>query len=115
MTTCAHPDCDRPRYGTHRLCSRHDRERRDNSDLPRCQWPGCDRAAAAKGYCHRCYLRARDSYTGRGAAIRELEHLAGTDTLASIAARLGIKPNSIYRTLQRAGRVDLWRRLRGAA
>lgn len=90
-----------------------------------CEGPDCQRPIATKRLCHGHYEQRRAGrpltplhtvrLIRRHELIEEVGALAGTDTLESIARRLGIKPASIYRSLQRAGRADLWRRLKGVA
>lgn len=101
-------------YGAHGVCG-----------ACQCDGPDCDRPIASRRLCHGHYAQLRRGepltplreviYHRRRELITEVSHLAGSDTVEGVAARLGIKPNSIYRTLQRAGRLDLWRRLRRVA
>jgi hypothetical protein len=53
--------------------------------------------------CERAHRLPRDEL------IEELELLLGTDHLNSIARRLGYRPDSLARRLQRCGRPDLAR------
>lgn len=74
--------------------------------------------------CYRRHFRAGtleshplSPMTRRGRACAEVAELVadlldlGEYGRQAVARRLGVQPGSVYRALQRAGRVDLWDRL----
>ena len=92
-----------------------------------CSFPGCPRPRKALGLCDGHYKQASKGHPLRPIKPRshnrladllaELYILAGTDTVRSLAERLGYSnprgaEKNLYRVLHRAGRDDLWRRLR---
>ena len=85
----------------------------------------CETRPHARGLCGTCYRRAHrqgylDKYPAtlhrRGDVVEDCEVLAESgETAAGAAVRLGYGAvNSLYMELRRAGRLDLWQRLRAA-
>lgn len=84
-----------------------------------CTVDGCDRKHLARGYCrtHYAALVTRAGAPRREAPraihIEDVEWMAETgEVLERAAERLGVKPNTLERQLERAGRYDLVRKLR---
>lgn len=85
----------------------------------------CETRPHARGLCNTCYRRAWRAggladHAGqlrvRASVIDQCEWFARTgETVLGAVARLGYKSeNSLYAELRRAGRLDLWQRLRAA-
>lgn len=84
-----------------------------------CVGCGQERGEKTRGLCKTCYARNRKRRTLRKyprvagrktvAIVADVEHLVGSDSRENIAKRLGYnKPDSLYRLLHRANRLDLW-------
>ena len=89
-----------------------------------CAFPECPNEARTRGFCHAHYQQwwktgaMRDlgrSHNRRDDVIDQIERSLPI-TAESAATQLGYgRVHSLYRTLHRAGRDDLWRRMREAA
>lgn len=69
--------------------------------LPEQTWDQWEAMTFCDAGCKRAHRLARDEL------LEELEHLLGTDRLASIARRLGSNPKALAKRLHRMGRHDL--------
>ena len=122
-----------PRCSHAQLCPRCNQWRTPSQISPsgvcgacQCEGPECHQPKSVRRLCAGHYSQWKRTGTltplrpkapGRPVAdlLEDLTILAGTDTVDNVAARLGMKPDSIWRALHRAGRDDMWRKLRGAA
>lgn len=97
----------------------------DGRCVATCAVPGCERHAIKRGWCSAHYQRWRKYGDPTGSPVatcwrcQEIAHLAGTDHLANIAARVGLqlggddkrRREAVLAHLRRHGRGDLADRL----
>jgi transposase-like protein len=81
-----------------------------------CTVEGCENKHLARGYCRRHYgnfVLGQTPQPSRRIELEDIEWMAETgECWSRAAARLGVKPNTLQRKLEREGRYDLISALR---